>query len=98
MGGNTYSPNSSHGKNHHELSPERQSKNRSCDQLTGSHDQVHVTGDYAHRQSYEGSLPELCSGNHHKHKRRRRRPQSREQNTKDQATNTDLSSNGEYFS
>ncbi|KAL5019658.1 hypothetical protein ScPMuIL_002550 [Solemya velum] len=71
----------------------RQSNNRSCDHLTGSHDQVHVTGDYAHRQSYEGSLPELCSGNHHKHKRRRRRPQSREQNTKDQATNTDLSSN-----
>ncbi|XP_048246084.1 cell adhesion molecule-related/down-regulated by oncogenes-like [Haliotis rufescens] len=33
------------------------------------------------------------SGNHGKHKRRRKRPHSREHTTKDQATNTDLSSN-----
>lgn len=79
----------------HSDSPGRYSNsNRSCDQLAGSCDQLQSEGIV--RNSYDSSTVNSAEGESvAKQKRRRRRAQqAREQHTRDQATNTDLSSNG----
>ncbi|OWF35977.1 brother of CDO-like isoform X2 [Mizuhopecten yessoensis] len=77
----------------HSDSPGRYSNsNRSCDQLARSCDQLQSEG--VVRASYDSSAVNSVDGESAgKQKRRRRRAQAREQMTRDQATNTDLSSN-----
>ncbi|XP_060071990.1 brother of CDO-like [Ylistrum balloti] len=77
----------------HSDSPGRYSNsNRSCDQLARSCDQLQ--GEGIVRNSYDSSTVNSVDGESvGKQKRRRRRAQVREQTTRDQATNTDLSSN-----
>ncbi|XP_033758131.1 cell adhesion molecule-related/down-regulated by oncogenes-like [Pecten maximus] len=77
----------------HSDSPGRYSNsNRSCDQLARSCDQLQ--GEGVVRSSYDSSTVNSVDGESvGKQKRRRRRAQAREQMTRDQATNTDLSSN-----
>ncbi|KAJ8316016.1 hypothetical protein KUTeg_006030 [Tegillarca granosa] len=69
--------------------------NRSCDQLSESHHgYLSNSVDFGTKHSNDGSLPSDSGGNHiGKHKRRRKRVPQREHTTRDQATNTDLSSN-----
>lgn len=71
---------------------QEQYSNKSCDQLAESHELNNV--DFVKQCSNDSSVASENSVHSGKHKRRRkRRAGSRENSTRDQATNTDLSSN-----
>ncbi|KAL3884863.1 hypothetical protein ACJMK2_024964 [Sinanodonta woodiana] len=73
-----------------DMPPRLNSSIRSCDQLCGSHDHVHRSCDSALSCDFTGGINSYPNS---KQRKRRHRMQSTEQEKKDQATNTDLSSN-----